>query len=218
MQDNVRSNRQHGGSMKPQRKPVTGAPQQVRIIGGTWKRTPLAVVQAEGLRPTPDRVRETVFNWLGHLLTSGWEHTRCLDLFAGTGAMGFEAASRGAPQVTMIEKYHPAVRQLEVVKNKLSAQKINIMHGDVLSLAQGLIAQGAKFQLIFADPPYHQGWLERIMPLCQQLLAQGGLLYVETERLLSDQSSPSWLDSWEILRADKAGMVFYHLLHYKNLV
>ncbi|WP_234814918.1 RsmD family RNA methyltransferase, partial [Noviherbaspirillum denitrificans] len=78
-------------------------PQQVRIIGGQWKRTPLAVLDAEGLRPTPDRVRETVFNWINHLLDGGWEQVRCLDLFAGTGALGFEAASRGAVRVVMVE-------------------------------------------------------------------------------------------------------------------
>ena len=80
-------------------KPVNRGPQQVRIIGGVWKRTPLPVINAEGLRPTPDRVRETVFNWLNHLLDGGWQRMACLDLFAGTGALGFEAASRGAAKV-----------------------------------------------------------------------------------------------------------------------
>ena len=83
------------------KKKLTGAPRQVRIIGGLWKRTPLPVLDAEGLRPTPDRVRETVFNWLGFLQKSGWSQIRCLDLFAGSGALGFEAASRGAASVLM---------------------------------------------------------------------------------------------------------------------
>src|ERR1039458_6802673 len=86
---------------------------QVRIIGGQWKRTPLPVLDAEGLRPTPDRVRETVFNWLNHLFDGAWGQVACLDLFAGSGALGFEAASRGAARVVMIEANAAAVRQLQ---------------------------------------------------------------------------------------------------------
>src|SRR6476469_1170465 len=98
----------NSSAAKPPRRPApkprrTHPPQQVRIIGGQWKRTPLPVLDRDGLRPTPDRVRETVFNWLGHLLDGNWATVRCLDLFAGTGALGFEAASRGAQQVTLVE-------------------------------------------------------------------------------------------------------------------
>jgi 16S rRNA (guanine(966)-N(2))-methyltransferase RsmD len=92
------------------------APQQVRIIGGAWKRTPLPVLDALGLRPTPDRVRETVFNWINHQLAGDWDSVDCLDLFAGSGALGFEAASRGARSVTMIDNHAPATRQLELIK------------------------------------------------------------------------------------------------------
>ena len=91
----------------------------VRIIGGQWKRTPLPVLDAEGLRPTPDRVRETVFNWITHLIDGAWEQVACLDLFAGSGALGFEAASRGARRVVMVENSGPAVRQLEANRDKL---------------------------------------------------------------------------------------------------
>src|SRR3954447_25545124 len=103
----------------PKNRARAGAPHQVRIIGGQWKRTPLAVLDAEGLRPTPDRVRETVFNWLNHLLDGQWTDIACLDLFAGTGALGFEAASRGAARVLMVEANSAAVRQLEATKAKL---------------------------------------------------------------------------------------------------
>ena len=96
-----------------------GPPQQVRIIGGAWKRTPLPVLDALGLRPTPDRVRETVFNWINHQMTGDWDRADCLDLFAGSGALGFEAASRGARSVTMIDTVGPVVRQLELIKDKL---------------------------------------------------------------------------------------------------
>ena len=190
---------------------------QVRIIGGQWKRTPLAVLDAEGLRPTPDRVRETVFNWLGHLLDGQWEHTACLDLFAGTGALGFEAASRGAARVVMVEENTPAVRQLEATKEKLQAEQVSVLRGDAHSMAQGLAARvgDARFNVIFLDPPYHQDWLPRILPLCERLLAAGGLVYAESALPLTGEAAPEWLAGWEVVRADKAGMVFYHLLQRK---
>src|SRR5262245_43190913 len=111
---------------------------QVRIIAGIWKRTPLTVIDAPGLRPTPDRVRETVFNWLDFLFQRNWRHRRCLDLFAGSGALGFEAASRGANYVQMVEAHPIAVQQLEQVRTKLQAQQIHIQRGDALSIAQKL--------------------------------------------------------------------------------
>src|SRR5437868_2301188 len=116
-------------------------PHQVRIIGGQWKRTPLAVLDAEGLRPTPDRVRETVFNWINHLLEGTWQHVRCLDLFAGTGALGFEAASRGASQVTMVESNPQAVKQLQAIKAKLKAEQVDILRGDARAVSESLTRQ-----------------------------------------------------------------------------
>ena len=185
-------------------------PHQVRIIGGQWKRTPLAVLDAEGLRPTPDRVRETVFNWLNHLLDGGWEQARCLDLFAGTGALGFEAASRGAAKVVMVEDNGAAVRQLHATKEKLQANNVDIIRADALAAASSM-AKG--FQVIFLDPPYHQDWMVKILPVCERLLADGGLVYAEAEVPLDGDTPPDWMAGWEVVRADKAGMVFYHLLH-----
>ncbi|MFC5472885.1 16S rRNA (guanine(966)-N(2))-methyltransferase RsmD [Paraherbaspirillum soli] len=203
----------------PAKTPVHGSKpalaRQVRIIGGEWKRTPLAVLDSEGLRPTPDRVRETVFNWLGHLLDGNWHGVHCLDLFAGTGALGFEAASRGAAQVTMIEHNTPAVRQLEATKTKLNADQVQIQRSDASTWLAKTGAGTARFNLIFLDPPYHQNWLGKVVPLCQGLLADGGLLYVESEFALTDSADsvlPEWMTGWQVLRADKAGMVFYHLL------
>jgi len=190
--------------------------QQVRIIGGQWKRTPLPVLDAEGLRPTPDRVRETVFNWLNHLLDGDWERTNCLDLFAGTGALGFEAASRGAARVVMVEDNAVAARQLEANKAKLKAEQVNVLRGDALATATTLAARategGSRFQVIFLDPPYHQEWLVKILPVCERLLADGGLVYAEAEMALDGVSPPDWMTGWEVVRADRAGMVFYHLL------
>ncbi len=198
-----------------------GPARQVRIIGGQWKRTPLAVLDAEGLRPTPDRVRETLFNWLNHLLDGGWDRLVCLDLFAGTGALGFEAASRGAASVVMVEDNLAAVRQLETTRTKLKADQVSIRRGDALSAAESLLARGGSgFDLIFLDPPYHRDWLVKILPVCARLLAAGGLVYAEAEIPLDDfpdaATRPAWLDGWEVVRADKAGMVFYHLLQRKT--
>jgi 16S rRNA (guanine(966)-N(2))-methyltransferase RsmD len=201
---------------KPQhaiRPPLT---HQVRIIGGQWKRTPLPVPAAEGLRPTPDRVRETVFNWLSHLLDGDWRQLRCLDLFAGSGALGFEAASRGAGQVLMVECHTPAVRQLEAVKTKLGAGQVQILRADAMAAAEKLALAGGMFELIFLDPPYRQDWLAKIMPLCERLLAPGGLLYLEAEQALDADALPSWLSGWRLVRADHAGAVFYHLLQRRN--
>jgi 16S rRNA (guanine(966)-N(2))-methyltransferase RsmD len=186
------------------------APQQVRIIGGQWKRTPLPVLDAQGLRPTPDRVRETVFNWLTHLFDGAWEGIACIDMFAGTGALGFEAASRGAARVVMIEDNPAAVRQLQAIKDKLKASHVDIVRGDATLKAQSL--GKAAFQLIFLDPPYHQDWLPKILPLCAPLLSPVGLVYAESELPLKDDV----LQAWEVVRADKAGMVFYHLLRQRK--
>lgn len=216
---------------KPAKVPVHRPPlaNQVRIIGGDWKRTPLPVLDALGLRPTPDRVRETVFNWINHLRGGAWSTATCLDLFAGSGALGFEAASRGALSVTMIDTHTPVIRQLEEIKAKLRAERVQVVRADALAAAQNLAARGQRFDLIFLDPPYQQDFLARMLPLCPALLIDGGLVYAESGQplvfaedgdidapVLSDQPKPDWLQAWEVIRADKAGTVFYHLLKYKG--
>ena len=204
---------------KPAKVPVHRAPppQQVRIIGGTWKRTPLPVLDALGLRPTPDRVRETVFNWINHVWDANWADAACLDLFAGSGALGFEAASRGALTVTMIDSHSPVVRQLEAVKDKLKAGNVTVLRADALTAAQNMALRGQRFKLIFLDPPYHQEFLSKVLPLCAHLLLPGGLVYAESGAPLpfspeDDRACPDWLAPWEAIRADKAGVVFYQLL------
>jgi 16S rRNA (guanine966-N2)-methyltransferase len=191
------------------------ASHQVRIIGGDWKRTPLTVISADGLRPTPDRVRETVFNWLSHLFNNQWSHVACLDMFAGSGALGFEAASRGAAKVTMFEALTPAFKQLEQTKEKLKAEQISLQRGDALLLSKHLVSRGEKFDLIFLDPPFNLGFLEKIMPLCSDLMKVDGVLYVESEQALDfqdDSNVPAWCTGWQVLRQDKAGSVHFHLL------
>lgn len=190
------------------------AQHQVRIIGGGWKRTLLPVVDALGLRPTPDRVRETVFNWINHQLGGDWDAATVLDLYAGSGALGFEAASRGAAAVTMVDSHGPAVRQLEANRDKLEAGNITILRADALVLARDLATRGLRFDVIFLDPPYQQELLSKTLPLCAALLKEGGMVYAEAEAPLAPEAidAPEWLAGWEVVRADKAGMVYYHLL------
>ncbi|CAN7646292.1 16S rRNA (guanine(966)-N(2))-methyltransferase RsmD [Pseudoduganella sp. LjRoot289] len=211
---------QKKASNKPARVPVHGPKHsnQVRIIGGAWKRTPLPVLEALGLRPTPDRVRETAFNWISHLRDGEWAGTHVLDLFAGSGALGFEAASRGAERVVMADSNTAVVRQLDAVKAKLNAANVQLLRSDALATAQSLAVRGQTFDLIFLDPPYQQEFLERALPLCSKLLKENGLVYAESGLPLTfeEGESPEWMAGWEVVRADKAGMVFYHLLQYRG--
>ncbi len=184
------------------------APRQVRIIGGHWKRTPLPVPELDGLRPTPDRVRETLFNWLEHLQQRNWSDRRCLDLFAGTGALGFEAASRGAASVTLVESHPAAVRQLQASCDKLHATSINVMRGDARALLASL---PGPYHLIFLDPPYSLQLLPELLPHCRRLLAPGGLVYAESDQPFADPRA-DWLEGWQVVRADKAGQVFFGVL------
>lgn len=193
------------------------APRQVRIIGGTWKRALLPVLDADGLRPTPDRVRETVFNWIRHQLGGDFDGASFLDLFAGSGALGFEAASRGAASVTMVDNHGPAARQLEANRDKLKADKVKVLRTDALALVKDLAARGQRFDVIFLDPPYQLGLLTQILPLCPAILNEGGLVYAETGEALpledkDEGELPDWLAGWDAVRADKAGMVYYYLL------
>jgi 16S rRNA (guanine(966)-N(2))-methyltransferase RsmD len=208
---------------KPAKIPVhrPPPPQHVRIIGGAWKRTQLPVLNALGLRPTPDRVRETVFNWISHQWGNDWTHATVLDLFAGSGALGFEAASRGAQSVVMVDTHSPVIRQLETIKDKLHADAVTLVRADALASAQSMMLRGQRFDLVFLDPPYQLDFLARSLPLCVNLLNEGGLVYVESGTPLpfaDDEGgqTPDWLAPWEAIRADKAGIVFYHLLKLRT--
>lgn len=182
-----------------------GQPHQVRIIGGRHRGRKLPVADAPGLRPTPDRVRETLFNWLGQNLT-GWH---CLDLFAGSGALGFEAASRGAASVTLVEQTPATARSLHVAADTLKDPAIRVVCADALAFlkkTQGL----PPLDLVFLDPPYGQGWLDRIiMPLLPHLAADARL-YIEAEVDLPDH----WLPGLACLRRGQAGQVHYHLYEF----
>ncbi|MDU0809764.1 MAG: 16S rRNA (guanine(966)-N(2))-methyltransferase RsmD [Burkholderia sp.] len=182
----------------------------IRIIGGRWKRTPILVPYIDGLRPTPNRVRETLFNWLGQDL-SGW---RCLDLFAGTGALSFEAASRGAARVLMVEHNPYAAQQLYLIKIKLKANSIKIVKANAFCIISTLTSRS--FDLIFLDPPFRDViTLKRSLEFVPKLIDRGGFIYVESNSRL-ELSKYDALSNWYIVRDGKAGSVFYHLLRRKE--
>ncbi|MDE1179666.1 16S rRNA (guanine(966)-N(2))-methyltransferase RsmD [Paraburkholderia sp.] len=189
--------------------PARGKPHAIRIIGGDWKRTPLPVLDLDGLRPTPDRVRETVFNWLGQRL----DGQRCLDLFAGSGALGFEAASRGAARVVMVERNARAAEQLRANQARLGAKSIEIAEADALRLAASLAP--ASFEVVFLDPPFDGDLLGRALELSVPLVAPGGFLYVEAAEPVDVAQTPV-LEGWAVIRQGKAGAVHYHLLQREN--
>ena len=175
----------------------------VRIGGGEWRSRLLRFPDALALRPTPDRVRETLFNWLGQELTG----LHCLDLFAGSGALGFEAHSRGAASVMLVEQ-NPAVhRALAENAKALDAKRARLVRGDAL---QFLAANTQSYDVIFLDPPFGQDWLEKVLPLLPAHLSAGGLAYVESEKPLTDQGG------WQVIKHGKAGNVFYHLLKFAH--
>ena len=176
----------------------------VRIIGGQWKRTRLLVADRPGLRPTPDRVRETLFNWLGQDLT-GW---RCIDAFAGTGALGFEAASRGAKEVLLVEHNAALVQQLQRVQTQLLASATQIVRGDgVVALKR---AAAASWDAVFLDPPFDSKLFEPALLAAAQAVAHDGFVYLEAPVQWSDaQLAPIGL---KLHRHLKAGAVHAHLL------
>jgi 16S rRNA (guanine966-N2)-methyltransferase len=172
---------------------------QVRLNAGVWRSRVLKFPDADGLRPTPDRVRQTLFNWLGQELTG----LSCLDLFAGTGALGFEALSRNASQVTMLELAKAPLQALLQNQKLLQASKADIRQADALKF---LAQNSQRYDVIFCDPPYHKQWLDKLLPLLPQHLSAQGWLYVEAEYALKSDTD------WQVVKSGKAGQVYYHLL------
>ena len=177
---------------------------EVRIVGGQWKRSKLPVADVPGLRPTPDRVRETLFNWLGQDLT-GW---RCLDAFAGSGALGFEAASRGAAEVVLIERERRLAASLNAVKKRLDAVHLRVENADALTWMARCAP--ASFELIFIDPPFDAALIEPALGAAARLVVTGGFVYVESGTALEPQA---WVSKGFVLhRQGRAGAVHFHLL------
>lgn len=175
---------------------------KIRITGGAWRSRLIQVIDAPGLRPTPDRVRETLFNWLGQDLTD-WH---CLDLFAGSGILGFEAASRGAAAVTLVERDAKAFATLRENAALFASDRLRPQRADALEFIAMAARQEQRFDLLLLDPPYRQGWLERVTPLLPALAKPGMRIYAEAEQRIEA------LGEWRTLKQGQAGQVFYHLL------
>ena len=188
-------------------KAPTGAG-QIRIIGGQWKRTRLPVAQHPGLRPTPDRVRETLFNWLGQDL-SGW---RCFDAFAGTGALGLEAASRGAAAVQLVESEAALVTQLGKLCQRLEATSVQLRRGDGVALLRQCAP--ASLDLVLIDPPFGSDLFTPALQAAARALKPEGFVYLEAASRWTDELlAPLGLTLQRHLRA---GAVHAHLLALKK--
>ena len=173
---------------------------RIRVTGGEWRSRLIKVnASVKDLRPTPDRVRVTLFNWLGQDLTG----LTCLDLFAGSGVLGFEAASRGAALVTLVEQDQGAFAVLRQNAQALSSDRLQLIRADAVKFAA---ATAQRYDLIFLDPPYRQGWIERIEPCLPRLALPGARLYIEAERAIDS------LGEWRSSKRNQAGQVHYQLL------
>lgn len=185
--------------MKPNAR-AGGPPREVRLIGGQWKRSKLPVADAPGLRPTPDRVRETLFNWLGQDLT-GW---RVLDAFAGSGALGFEAGSRGAAEVLLLEREPALVASLNASRQRLKAEALRVERADAMAWLRGPAVP--RFDLVLLDPPFDADLAGPAAAAAARWVAPGGWLYVEARTPLA---APP--EGFELHRADRAGAVSFQL-------
>ncbi len=187
---------------------AASAPQEVRIIGGLWKRTRLPVADRPGLRPTPSRVRETLFNWLGQDL-SGWH---CIDAFAGTGALGLEAASRGAAEVVLVEQDGALLANLSRITTQLKATGVRVERGDGVAALRQRSGQG--LHVVFIDPPFGDGQNEALttaaLTAARQAVRADGWIYLEAPRVWSEDELAQI--GLQVQRQGKAGAVAFHLL------
>ena len=186
------------------RAPASPLANEVRVIGGAWKRSKLPVADRRGLRPTPDRVRVTLFNWLGQTL-DGW---RCVDAFAGSGALGFEAASRGAAEVVLVERDAALVASLVTTRQRLHAETVRIERADALQW-MGRAAPGA-FDVVFLDPPFDSPLLAPALAGAARIVADGGFVYAEGPAPIDPAALAALgLEPW---RSGRAGAVHFELV------
>ncbi|NQZ81201.1 MAG: 16S rRNA (guanine(966)-N(2))-methyltransferase RsmD [Colwellia sp.] len=174
----------------------------IRIIAGKYRGRKLPVLMAEGLRPTTDRVKETVFNWLMPYI----QDSICLDCFAGSGGLGFEALSRGAAQVSFVELNKAATKQLQENQHLLKAVNMSVIQSNALEFIK---KNTQKYDVVFLDPPFRKGFIEQTAKLLNEnSLAEDALIYVEME---SEQNHQQLPESWQILKEKVAGQVVYRL-------
>ena len=195
---------------KPQKQTLK-AMGEVRVIAGLWRGRKLPVLNAEGLRPTTDRVKETLFNWL----MMDVANARCLDCFAGSGSLGIEALSRQAQAVVFLEKFANAAQQLKKNLASLKTDKGTVINTDTLAyLAQK--NNDNPFDIIFIDPPFHHQFVPQILPLLQQnnWLAENALIYVETEK---NHPPLPLAENWQIIKEKSAGMITSRLIQVTTI-
>lgn len=181
-----------------------GGSRVLRIIGGQWRGRKIQFPDVEGIRPTPDRVRETLFNWLAPDIHGA----RCLDLFAGSGAVGLEALSRGAREVVMVEREARATSYLRETGTMLGSEGLHVIQGDALHYLQG---PAEAFDIVFIDPPFRQNLLAPCLQSLQasDWLAPNALIYIEVEKELGELALP---EDWSLLKQKVSGQVAYHLV------
>ena len=180
---------------------MPAAANRVRIIGGAWRSRIIRFETRDDLRPTPDRVRETLFNWLGQDLTG----MRCLDLFAGSGALGFEAASRGAAHVCMVERDKIAFRALRENAELLKAESVELRNADALEF---LRMDSGRYDVVFLDPPFRMDVLPTVLAALPSRLNAGAQVHVEAPQ------PPQLAGDWEVWRSGRAGAVSHQLLKW----
>ena len=186
---------------RPKTASKSGA-SKLRIIGGEWRSRQLPIIELDGLRPTTDRVRETVFNWLSFDIPGA----RCLDLFSGSGALGLEALSRGAKECTFVELNRSVAQQIERNLSTLQANNGTVHNSDALSFLQ---ANPAPFDVIFLDPPFRKGLLEQVLPkLDDRWLAANAYIYIERE---SEAQLSQLPDYWQLKKEKRAGQLTFAL-------
>ncbi len=196
-------------SAKRQSSPQSNNGGQLRIIGGEWRSRRLPVADLPELRPTSDRVRETIFNWLTPYVSGA----RILDCFSGTGALSLEALSRGASSATMLEFAAPAVKVLRENLSSLKTDKADVIQTDSLKWLQQKTDQA--FDLIFLDPPFRKDFLKDICSLLNEngYVDENTLIYIEVEKELSPLPVPG---DWSVMKSKTAGQLSYHLLQVNS--
>ncbi|MBW0279656.1 16S rRNA (guanine(966)-N(2))-methyltransferase RsmD [Shewanella xiamenensis] len=205
MANNRANNKQVTKGQTANKKAGSG---QVRIIAGQWRSRKLPIHDLDGLRPTTDRVRETLFNWLANDIA----HARVLDCFGGSGALALESLSRYASYAKIIELQRPAAMQLKANLNTLKCDNAEVLNADTLVVLQNGCEQG--FDVVFIDPPFRKGLAEKTIQLLdsQGWLNDGALIYVEVESELTQMAVPA---TWQPLKDKTAGQVSYHLYQYQ---